>query len=152
MFALMWIEAFPWRMMGAPICLLLLGLTGCGPTEEPARGDAAPEAEWLLPAEGLEWRKMRLLAVFAFPLDVDPASLEISLNGADRTEDFLPAGLISHRWRKRSGGLADDGDAAGALDMSQGFFRRVQGIVEREALVVGENRLVARYTAPGKEP
>ncbi len=127
----------------------------CGGTTDPTPTpqDPASGVEWILPVEGLEWERARLLAVLTLPVEIPPDSIQILVNGGDRTQSFLPMGVISPTWRERSARhQAADGEEEEADDWeSAGMDRRLQGILELGDLREGENLLAARFrTALGR--
>jgi hypothetical protein len=139
------------RLLGAlAICWTLAACAGdsppdAGPDIEPA--GKAPLAEWVLPVEDLEWSKAHLLAVFVLAEQADFSSLRLTLNGEDRTAEFLPPGTISITWRQRAS-LAEAGDDG--VDISGGGERRVQAVLHHDDFQMGENSLLATFDLPGR--
>lgn len=134
---------------------LMLGAGGCGAPEP-----TLPSGNWLHPEDRIEWRRARLLAALAFPLDADPESLRIELNGVDRTIDFLPTGLFSRSWSERlrrdllTGEPFDPAEEAPPVDATfetddmarvRRTHRRALAILDAADLREGENRLVATF-------
>ncbi|MCZ6745760.1 MAG: hypothetical protein O7C74_00925, partial [Acidobacteria bacterium] len=154
-----------WRVAGNfLVAMALLWVSGCsGGDPDPLHsgvevphggGDLDPVASlearggWILPPAGSQWTRSRMLAILLLPLESDPASLRVELNGRERTADFLPASLISKKWRERADEMrAGQSDGAG-VGPETGSLRRVQAILDSRDMLPGDNLLQASFVGP----